>query len=455
MQFHTINPSTGNILFGYSYSDWSELDRLIALSFEAYGAWSTLTLLERISDILRLKDVLEQHLPDLAESMTTEMGKPLAESEAEIKKSITLIDYFCKQSPEFLKQQVYDFSPNKSYVCFLPMGPILGIMPWNFPLWQIIRFAIPTLLLGNTVIIKHAENVTGSAMLIEKIFSKVLRSGVYLNAVADLDNTGKIIDDFRVRGVSLTGSVRAGREVAARAGRALKKVVLELGGSDPYLILDDADLERAAAEVFQGRMLNSGQSCIAAKRVIVTEKNFEHFEKLILQHVRSLNMGDPRDRRYNLGPIARADLRYQLHDQVMRTVSKGGKLLYGGTVPSGHGFFYPPTVLTEVKPGMPAFNEEVFGPVVALIRAQDESHAIGLANASEFGLGGAVFSKNLLKAEAIASQKIQSGVVFVNEFVKSNPVLPFGGIKNSGVGREMGYWGMLEFANIKTVWVKK
>ncbi len=456
MKFSTINPATGQKILEYEYESLQTAHNKIANSLDAYKRWRCQSVEFRAEMILGFKAALEKNLQSLAEKMTIEMGKPIAEAQAEIKKSIALIEYFAKQGPSFLKNEIINSQATESYITFQPMGPILGIMPWNFPLWQIIRFAIPTLILGNTVLIKHADNTVGSALLIEQIFNESgLNKHVYQNLILNLADTGRVIDDFRVRGVSLTGSVRAGREVASRAGQALKKVVLELGGSDAYIVLEDADIELAASECVKGRFVNAGQSCVSAKRFIVVDEVFEKFQEKVLSKVSVLKTGSPLDENVHVGPLARKDLMDQLATQVKNSVKSGARLLLGGeSLNINNGFFYAPTVLTDVKPGVAAFDEELFGPVCVLIRAKNETHALELANQSEFGLGAAIFTTDMTKARRLAEVEVDSGSVFVNEYLKSNPLLPFGGVRNSGVGREMSRYGMLEFANIKTVWIK-
>ena len=343
----------------------------------------------------------------------------------------------------------------RNYVTFQPLGVVLAVMPWNYPFWQVFRFAAPGLMAGNTVVLKHAANVPGCALAIEEIFRKAeFPENVFRTALVGSDKVGRIIENSLVKGVTLTGSVGAGRAVAGRAGAMLKKTVLELGGSDPYLILEDAELEAAVETCVFSRLLNSGQSCIAAKRFVVVDSRREQFEKLFTQRMAAVKMGDPMAEDTEVGPQARPDLREDLHRQVLQSIEKGARLLSGGKVPEGKGFFYPPTVLTDVSKGMPAYDEELFGPVGAIVPVKDEEEAVQVANETSFGLGAAVFTRDLAKGERIAADKLEAGCCFVNDFVRSDPRLPFGGVKDSGYGRELSHYGIKEFVNIKTVVIK-
>lgn len=448
----TINPATGETLEHFEYDTSGHIEEMIQYSAEAFKAWRSLSCEFRSKKILALKSQLELYKDELARSISTEMGKPITESLAEIKKSQTLCEYVAHEGPKVLQSQIIPTGFQRSYVSFQPLGVILGIMPWNFPLWQVMRFTLPTLSVGNTTLIKPAENVWGTAMLIQKIFeASGFGAGVVQTLKASVSVTGDIIDSPFVRGVSLTGSVRAGREVGARAGRALKPCVLELGGSDPYIIMKDADLERAAKLCARGRFINSGQSCIAAKRLIVIEAVHDSFVEKLEAEIKTLKVGSPLDSNTQVGPMAREDLLVQLESQVQRSIKAGAVLKLGGRRLAGEGFFYEPTLLVNVHPGQPAFDEEVFGPVACVVRARDEEEAIRLANLSEYGLGAAVFSKNEDRAEAIVRDYLESGMGFVNDFVKSDPALPFGGVKASGVGKELGHIGFFEFTNAKMI----
>ena len=362
--------------------------------------------------------------------------------------------YYADNAEEFLSDQPIETGEGKTFVSFRPLGVIFAIMPWNFPFWQVLRFAVPAIMAGNAALLKHSPNVPGSALEIEKLFREAgFPEGLFRSLLIDVPMTETIISDPRVRLVTLTGSVRAGRSVAETAGRWLKKTVLELGGSDPYVVLADADLNAAVSTCVTSRLINSGQSCIAAKRFIVVDEIAEDFERLLVNQMKSKSVGDPLDRVTDVGPMAREDLRDQLHGQVERSVQAGAHLLLGGTLPERPGFYYPPTVLSGVRKGMAAYDEELFGPVASIIRVADEAEAIETANDSDYGLGGAVFTSNRHRGEEIASKQIDSGNVFVNGFVKSDPRVPFGGVKNSGYGRELSWFGIREYVNIKTVWV--
>jgi len=398
---------------------------------------------------------LEMHSEECAKLITEEMGKPIRQSRKEIEKCIWLCEYYAADAEKFLIPEFVTTDASRSYVAFEPLGIIFGIMPWNFPFWQVFRAAVPALMAGNAFLFKHAANVLGCAEAIEKLFSDTgMPPALFRSLIIDHESANKLIEDPRVRGVTLTGSVRAGRAVASKAGEMLKKVVLELGGSDPYIILEDADLEKAAQVCAEARLINTGQSCIAAKRFIVVRPQQRKFEELLIREMKKFKQGDPFDESTGLGPLARLDLRDELHKQVQRSVELGAILISGGYIPAGKGAYYPQTVLINVKKGMPAFDEELFGPVAAVISAENEADAIRLANDSSFGLGAAVFTADPERGERIAKEELEAGACFVNAAVHSDPRLPFGGIKDSGYGRELGVFGIREFVNIKTVYVK-
>jgi succinate-semialdehyde dehydrogenase/glutarate-semialdehyde dehydrogenase len=385
--------------------------------------------------------------------MAAEMGKPLPQGKAEVEKCAIGCDHYARSAAEYLAVEEVATEARRSYVRYDPLGPVLAVMPWNFPLWQVFRFAAPALMAGNVGLLKHASNVTGCALAIEDVFTTAgAPAGAFQVLVVSSARVGEVIDAPQVRAVTLTGSTPAGRDVASRAGRALKKTVLELGGSDPYLVLEDADVESAAETCVTSRLINSGQSCIAAKRFLVVEPVRKRFEDLFVEKMRARKMGDPRESP-DVGPLARRDLREGLHRQVTASVERGARLRLGGVVPPGPGAFYPPTVLTEVGKGMPAFDEETFGPVAAIVPVRDEDEAVRLANDSPFGLGSAVFTADLDRAERVAA-RLEAGNVFVNTLVQSDPRLPFGGVKESGYGRELSRHGIHEFVNAKTVYVK-
>ena len=417
--------------------------------------WQETTFLERAEYLRNAAALLRERAPTYAELMAREMGKPVREGRAEIEKCAWVADYYAENARRFLKPQLIETDASSSYVCFAPLGVVLAIMPWNFPFWQLFRFAAPALMAGNSIVMKHSSLVPRSAQAIGDLFRE---SGVPCTAFANLHLTREdaeaLIDLDAISAVTFTGSTVAGRSIAARAGRALKKVVLELGGSDPYVILSDADLEAAADACVTSRMQNNGQSCIAAKRFIAVKSVRLAFQAAVLERMQARRMGDPLDPATEQGPMASVDLRDQLHAQVQASVAAGAMLMLGGAVPQREGAWYPPTVLANVRPGMPAYSEELFGPVATVIEAADEEDAIRIANDTSYGLGGAVFSRDRVRAEKIAKSRILAGSCFVNDFVRSDPRLPFGGIKRSGHGRELSLFGIQEFVNIKTIYVR-
>jgi succinate-semialdehyde dehydrogenase/glutarate-semialdehyde dehydrogenase len=398
--------------------------------------------------------ILRERAREFGELMTAEMGKPVAGGVAEAEKCAWVCDYYADNAEEFLADQEVETDASRSFVTFQPIGVVLAVMPWNFPFWQVFRFAAPNLMAGNAGVLKHASNVPGCALAIEEVFRGAgFPDGLFRTLLVPGSRVDSIIENPLVRAVTLTGSTPAGRAVAEKAGEQLKKTVLELGGSDPYLILEDADLDAAAATCATARLINSGQSCIAAKRFLVVEAVREEFEERFVAAMAATKMGDPMEEDTVVGPQARGDLRDELHDQVKRSVASGARCLLGGEIPEGPGAFYPPTVLTDVRPGMPAYSEELFGPVASVIPVKGEAEAIRVANDSVFGLGAAVFTRDEERGTRIAREELEAGACFVNAFVRSEPRLPFGGVKESGYGRELAPFGILEFVNIKTVWV--
>jgi succinate-semialdehyde dehydrogenase/glutarate-semialdehyde dehydrogenase len=387
--------------------------------------------------------------------MALEMGKPIKDGIAEAEKCAWVCDYYAENAEKFLEDEVIETDATKSYVSYQPLGVVLAIMPWNFPFWQVFRFAAPSLMAGNVGLLKHASNVFGCALAIEDVFTQAgFPKNTFRSLLVGSSNVNKIIDHPLIKAVTLTGSVPAGKAVARKAGAVLKKTVLELGGSDPYLILEDADLENAARVCALSRLINSGQSCIAAKRFIVVEQIQDKFEEFLIKEMKKYKMGDPLDETTQIGPQSRFDLRDALHKQVTKSIEKGARCILGGEIPNNKGAFYPPTILTNVKKGMPAYEEELFGPVASIITVKNEDEAIEVANDSIFGLGASIFTKNIQKGNKIARENIQAGCCFVNTYVRSDPRLPFGGIKESGYGRELSYHGIKEFVNIKTVYLK-
>lgn len=429
--------------------------RVVEKSHNIFKRWRHTAFDVRAAQMKATAAQLRSKKHDLAKLMTLEMGKPIREAEAEIEKCAWVCEYFAENSENFLKPEFIETGADKSYIAYEPLGVILAIMPWNFPFWQAFRAAVPALMAGNGVVLKHASNVPGCALAIEKIFKEAgFPEDLFRTLLITSTNALSLIESPYIRGVTLTGSTAAGQSVGAKAGQFLKKCVLELGGSDPYIILEDANIEQAATVCATSRLLNSGQSCIAAKRFIVVEKQWENFEKHFIEHMKNAVLGDPVEETTTMGPLARMDLRETLHKQVLDSLAKGAKLLLGGQIPKGPGAFYPPTVLINVTKGMPAYDEELFGPVAALIITKDEQEALHIANDTSFGLGAAVFTQDICRGESIALKGLQAGSCFVNALVKSDPRLPFGGIKESGFGRELSHIGIREFVNCKTIYIK-
>lgn len=455
MTLATVNPTTGEPMRSFPEFTEQNLPVILEKAHQAFLDWRKTSFPERAGRITAVASRLDSHAAEYAKLMAEEMGKPVRQGRAEIEKCGWLCEYYAQNAQRLLKDEEVNTNATRSYICFEPIGIVLGIMPWNFPFWQVFRAAIPCLAAGNAFIFKHASNVPGCAETLENIFESAgLPEGLFRNLFVEHELIPKIIEDPRVQGVTLTGSSGAGRAIASKAGTHLKKTVLELGGSDPYIIFEDADLEAAAKTCTEARLINAGQSCIAAKRFIVLDTIKEKFEKLLVQEMKKLRMGDPLEEQTDVGPLARQDLRAGLHEQVEKSVAMGARLLLGGQIPEGKGVFYPPTVLTDVKKGMPAFDEETFGPVAAVISARDESDALRLANSTNFGLGAALFTKNETRGERLLRNAVMAGSCFLNAAVKSDPRLPFGGIKESGYGRELGSFGIKEFMNVKTIYIK-
>ncbi len=448
-----VNPATEELIRDYPEPSPAEVDDRVAAAERAFGGWRRTELPERSERLRRLAALLRRELADLARGITQEMGKPIAASEAEIEKCAQVCDFYAQRAAEFLAPSPVTTDAARSYVRYDPLGPILAVMPWNFPFWQVFRFAAPAVMAGNVGLLKHASNVPGTALAIEDAFR---RAGFPQGVMTTLLISGQQAEDLiarpEIRAVTLTGSERTGAIVAARAGRHLKKTVLELGGSDPFLVLSDADPARAARLAVESRTVNSGQSCIAAKRFIVEPAVAEAFVAAMIQRMEQTPVGDPMDPRTVVGPLAREDLLEGLHDQVRRSVQAGAELRTGGRRLPGRGYFYAPTVLDRVEPGMAAFDEETFGPLAAICRARDREHALALANHTPFGLGATIAAGDAAAAETLAAH-IEAGSVFINGIVKSDPRLPFGGVKRSGYGRELSEFGIREFVNVKSVWI--
>lgn len=451
----SINPANNKLIKSYNEMTSEESSNIISLTNESFIKWKETSFKQRSELMKNAAKVLRENSEEYSVLMTLEMGKPIIQSRSEVEKCAWVCEYYADNAEKFLKDEIIKTDATKSFVSFQPLGIVLAIMPWNFPFWQVFRFAAPNLMAGNAGLLKHASNVSGCALAIEDVFRKAgFPENLFRALLVTSKNVKEVIANEKVQAVTLTGSVPAGKSVASLAGSLIKKTVLELGGSDPYVILEDADLEKAALSCVTSRLINAGQSCIAAKRFIVVKSVYDEFEKLFFEIMSNKKMGDPLDVGNDLGPQASIALRDELHDQVLRSVKQGAEIILGGTIPETDGAFYPPTILRNVKPGMAAFDEELFGPVAALIKANDESDAINLANKSIFGLGAAVFTKDLKRGERIAKEKLNAGCCFVNDFVKSDPRLPFGGIKESGYGRELSPFGIKEFVNIKTVYIK-
>ena len=453
MTFQSINPATGDALETFAETSPDALEGILERADRASRDWRRRPVAERAERLRAAARLLRERKDAYARTMALEMGKPLAQGAAEAEKCAWACDYYAEHGSAFLADERREADGSRSYVRFEAIGPVLAIMPWNFPFWQVFRFAAPALVAGNAGLLKHAPNVSRCALEIEGVFREAgFPDGLFRAVFLENEAVGSVIADARVRAVTLTGSDRAGSQVAQQAGRHLKKTVLELGGSDPFIVLEDADLVKAAQVAAEARLINSGQSCIAAKRFIVVERVADRFLERFTAEMRARSVGDPLDPKTQIGPQARLDLRANLHRQVEESVKRGARLVVGGQLPEGSAAFYPPTVLVAVEPGMPAFDEETFGPVAAVIRARDEGDAIRIANASVYGLGAAVWTEDTKRGERVA-RDIEAGSVFVNGLVKSDPRLPFGGMKRSGYGRELSEYGLREFTNIKTVWV--
>ena len=445
MSFVSLNPVTGEIL--QTFAQWTdqELDANLHQVATITDIWRATSLAERSALFIKLAHLIRQESNVLAQTICLEMGKLLTESKAEIEKCALACDFYAAQARNFLSDEIIQSDASRSLVAYQPLGTVLAVMPWNFPFWQVFRFAIPSLLAGNTGVLKHASNVPQCAMAIEDLFLRAgFPTGVFKNLMISAERVQAVIEDKRIHAVTLTGSETAGRKVAAIAGACLKKSVLELGGSDPFVILADADITLAINNAVISRFLNAGQSCIAAKRFIVVESVAQQFIEGFKQAVEQLVMGDP---------MERMDLRDQLHQQVLDSIAAGAHALTGCRLDSRPGAYYPPSILDHVKPGQPAYTEELFGPVAIIIRVKDEPEALRIANDTKFGLGGSVWTQDEARGEQFA-RRVQAGAVFVNGFVKSDPRLPFGGIKASGYGRELAIQGIREFVNIKTIWIK-
>jgi len=453
-KIQSLNPYTEQVMEEFKLLDRDEVDRQIQISRKVFSNWRDLPVSERAKYLSKLAEVLRSEKRTYAELMTKEMGKAIKESLAEVEKCAWLADYYAENAERFLRPEEIKTEAKKSYVMFQPIGVVLAIMPWNFPFWQAFRFGIPAIAAGNVVVLKHASNVPMTALAIEESFRKAgFPDNVFKTLLIDSSTALSLIDDDRVDAVSLTGSNKAGEEVGAHAGGRIKKLVLELGGSDAFIVLDDADIEKAARTAANARVINAGQSCIAAKRFIVMERAAEEFKKHFIARLRELKVGDPMDEATDIGPVARKDILDALKEQLRDARSKGAEVVQMDQS-FKKGYFFAPSVVFNPKPNMKVLTEEVFGPLAPVITVKDENEAIRIANDTEYGLGAAVWSRNTDRAERVAA-RIEAGSIAINDMVKSDPRLPFGGVKKSGIGRELSHYGLKEFVNIKTVVVRE
>jgi acyl-CoA reductase-like NAD-dependent aldehyde dehydrogenase len=452
--FDTVNPSTGEQIETFSFYDASKTEQVLARADKAFQSFRKLSVHKRAQSFLRLAESLRTNKRRLAKVITTEMGKITSEAEAEVEKCAHEAEWYAENGPKIMADEPAATGPIDAYVSYLPLGPILAVMPWNFPIWQLTRMAIPTILAGNVVLVKHSRNTQRSSLEFERIMLEAgFPEGVFQNLILKREDVAKVINDSRVQGASVTGSVRAGSAVASEAGKAIKKTVMELGGSDAFIVCEDADIPKAVEAGILGRFHNAGQVCLAAKRFILLEQIADEFERLFVEAAKAIRVGNPLDAAMQMGPMARADLRDSLHRQVEGSVAKGARVLCGGKPVPGKGAFYPATVLSGVIQGMPAFDEETFGPVAAMTRVRDIDAAVGAANASQFGLSGNLWTADIGLARRIA-RDLYTGGVFINGVTASDPRVPVGGVKNSGYGRELSHFGTHAFVNAQTVWIE-
>ncbi len=451
--FKTINPATEEEIKSYTYFSSKETKKAVEDCHQAFLNWKTKSAEERSSYLEKIADALQEHKEDLTSLMTQEMGKLLKHSKQEVDLCTQICKWTAKNGPENLKDEKREL-PNggNGVITYSPIGVIYGIQPWNFPVYQVIRYSIANLMAGNGVLLKHAANVTGTGLMLEKIFEKAgLPKNLFKVLIIDHDESDKVIENKLVRGVTLTGSPEAGKIIGEKAGAQLKKSVLELGSNDAYIVLKDADIETAVKACIAGRIYNNGETCVAAKRFIIVDEVYEEFRDAYVEKMKNISYGDPTGKDAKIGPMARKDLRDELHEQVEKSVEKGAKILCGGKMPNETGYYYPATVLENVKSGQPAYDDELFGPVASLIKAKNQEDAFKIANDSKFGLGGGIFCKDEEKAIDLAKHHFDTGMVFINSFGLAQPNMPFGGVKDSGFGREHGGFGMKEFVNAKAI----
>jgi len=453
-EIKTLNPATNKNISTHQLQSDEEVTQIIDMCAHTYSTYRKTSYSDRAAMMYKAAEILEDRKQKYAETMTQEMGKTYKSAVGEVEKCAWVCRYYADNAEAFLSDEMVDTDATRSMISYRPMGIILAVMPWNYPFWQVFRFAAPALMAGNVGILKHASNVPQSALYIEEVFRDAgFPHNAFRTLIIPSKAVNKILENKHIKAATLTGSEYAGAAVASKSGELIKKTVLELGGSDPYIVLADADLDHAAEQCKTSRLLNTGQSCIGAKRFIIVEEVYAAFLEIFLYKMKNAIMGDPMQA-VDMGPMARHDLRDEVHDQVIESIDKGANLLLGGTIPAHDGAYYPATILTEVAPGMPAYDDEIFGPVASVIKVKDKSEAIRVANDSRFGLGACVFTQDIEEGERIAKDEIEAGCCFVNQFVKSDPRLPFGGTGISGYGRELSYYGIREFVNIKTVYVR-
>lgn len=454
MALEAINPATGELIETFTEMTPAETTAVVESTTVTFASWRQTTFVERSRLMHKAAAVLRKNADNYAATMALEMGKPIVEGRAEVEKCATVCEFYAENAQSFLSDELTPSDATKSYAAFRPIGAVLAVMPWNFPFWQVFRFAAPALMAGNVGLLKHSSNVPRCALQIEEVFVEAgFPANVFRTLMIGSGQVSAVIEHEDVKAVTLTGSDIAGRKVAAKAGEMLKKTVLELGGSDPFIVLADADLDEATTFAVKSRCINSGQSCIAAKRFIVVDAVYAAFLEKFKEKMAALVVGDPLDESTQVGPQAREDLMLELHAQVTDSAKLGATVVLGGEPLPGKGCFYPPTILADLKPGMPGYGQETFGPVASVFKVADAEEALAVANGSEFGLGASVWTQDSVLGEEIAG-RVESGAVFVNGMVKSDPRLPFGGVKLSGYGRELSHYGIKEFCNIQTVWIK-